>query len=61
MDDVNINEICLDNINVDVEVDVEQLDENEDDWIKLNWIIDHSNNGKNFQSSETQKVSNYII
>ena len=56
MDDVNINEICLDNINVDVEVD-----ENEDDWIKLSWIIDHSNNDKNFQSSETQKVSNYII
>ncbi|XP_012063987.1 PREDICTED: uncharacterized protein LOC105627311 [Atta cephalotes] len=52
MDDVNINEICLDNINVDVEVD-----ENEDDWIKLSWIIDHSNNDKNFQSSETQKDS----
>ncbi|EGI70112.1 hypothetical protein G5I_00868 [Acromyrmex echinatior] len=50
MDDVNINEICLDNI--DVNVEVVQLDGNEDDWIKLNWIINH--NGKN-QSSETQK------
>ena len=57
MDDVNINEICLDNIDVDIEV--VQLDGEEDDWIKLSWIIDHSDNGKNFQS-ETQKVSNYI-
>lgn len=58
MDDVNINEICLDNMDVDVKV--VQLDGDEDDWIKLSWIIDHSDNGKNLQSPETQKVSNNI-
>ncbi|KYN21223.1 PREDICTED: MATH and LRR domain-containing protein PFE0570w-like [Trachymyrmex cornetzi] len=59
MDDVNINEICLDNIDVDIEV--VQLDGDEDDWIKLSWIIDRSDNGKNFQSSGTQKDSDNEI
>ncbi|XP_018396697.1 PREDICTED: uncharacterized protein LOC108774946 [Cyphomyrmex costatus] len=48
MDDVNINEICLNN-----DMEVVQLDGDEDDWIKLNWIIEHSDNGNNLQSPET--------
>ncbi|KYN01620.1 hypothetical protein ALC62_07592 [Cyphomyrmex costatus] len=56
MDDVNINEICLNN-----DMEVVQLDGDEDDWIKLNWIIEHSDNGNNLQSPETpEKVSNNI-
>jgi len=58
MDDVNINKICLD-------IEEVQLDGDDEEWIKLNWISNQSDNDGNFQSSETQRVSNddmkYVI
>lgn len=57
MDDVNINKICMEEV---------ELDGEEKEWIKLSWINCQSDDDENFQSSEIQRVSNdtyvkYII
>jgi len=54
MDDVNINKICLD-------IEEVQLDGDDEEWIKLNWISNQRDNDGNFQSPETQRVSNNDI
>lgn len=48
MDDVNINKICL---------GIEEVESDGDDWVKLSWISNQSDNDGNFQSKiEIQKV-----
>lgn len=50
MDDVNINKICLG-------IEEVELDGEEKEWIKLSWSNQKDDDG-NFQSPETQRVSN---
>ncbi|XP_011168637.2 uncharacterized protein LOC105202004 [Solenopsis invicta] len=50
MDDVNINKICLD-------IEEVELDGDEAEWIKLSWTGNQSDNDGNSQSAETQRDS----